>query len=362
MTEVLIYLVTLACLLWAPTKADKKIFCYYSSFAQSRQGMARFLPEDINPQLCTHVLFAFVDVSPDGRNLKPSNRNHISRGGKPGLYERTVALKQRNPELKVLLAVGGWAQGSKQFVPMMSSVENRQAWVRNVVRYLRKYGFDGLDMDWEFPGARGSPPEDKQRFTKLMKELQEAFRSEAQISGKDKLLLTLATAGGMYFISKSYEPELLIPHVDYFLLMAYNYHGMWEKFTGHHSGLYPRADEKDRDRELNQQWTIDFWLGKGARKEQIIVGIATYSMTFTLRDPTQHGLMAPATGAGEGGKYTREPGVMAYYEICQNLRSGRWNRAWIADQMSPYYYGDRQWGGYDDVESVTYKACRKYHV
>ena len=85
-----------------------------------------------------------------------------------GLYSRTNALKQRNPSLRVLLAVGGWAIGSRPFTPITRDPENQRYFVRHLVHYLRTNDFDGLDMDWEFPGARGSPSQDKYRFTTLM--------------------------------------------------------------------------------------------------------------------------------------------------------------------------------------------------
>uniref|UniRef100_A0A2C9LZW9 GH18 domain-containing protein n=1 Tax=Biomphalaria glabrata TaxID=6526 RepID=A0A2C9LZW9_BIOGL len=84
-------------------------------------------------------------------------------------------------------------------------------------------------MDWEFPATRGSPPEDKYRFTYLMKGLYEAFAEEAKESGKEKLILTLAAASGTYYIDQSYEPKKIINYIDYMLLMTYNYHGQWEK-------------------------------------------------------------------------------------------------------------------------------------
>ena len=59
--------------------------------------------------------------------------------------------------------------GSVPFIPISSSQEHRSRFAKNAVHFLRKYDFDGLDMDWEFPATRGSPPEDKFRFTALLK-------------------------------------------------------------------------------------------------------------------------------------------------------------------------------------------------
>ncbi|GFS03528.1 chitinase-3-like protein 1 [Elysia marginata] len=291
----------------------KHIFCYYSSFAYNRHGRGNFLPEDINPHLCTHIIYAFVDISSDGKGLVPFNDNDQ---GDNGLYARTLALKKKNPELKVLLAVGGWLIGSQPFIPVVRSETSREVWIHNVVKYLRKHGFDGFDMDWEFPATRGSPPLDKFRFTQLMKGLFEAFARDSAETGRERLLLTMATASGTYYISQSYETTEITKYLDFMLLMTYNYHGQWEKLTGHHSGLYPhRTDPKSGEKsQLYQEWSIDFWLDAGIPKEKLIVGIPTYAMTFTLSDQSQHAVRSPAVMGGKQGEFTRETGILAYYE------------------------------------------------
>ncbi|ELT89997.1 hypothetical protein CAPTEDRAFT_147126, partial [Capitella teleta] len=334
---------------------EPAVFCYYSSYAQNREGLGKFTPEDVDPHLCTHVIFAFADII-KGKYLKASSWNDLPNGKDEGLYARTIALKRENPRLKVLLAVGGWRIGSDPFIPVVETPDSREAFIRNVIRYLRKHKFDGLDMDWEFPGTRGSAADDKYKFTSLMKELREGFEREARQTNRDRLLLTMAAAGGSYFIGLAYEPDKIIDYVDYLLLMAYNYHGSWNEYTGHHSGLYPRSDESGGEREWNQAWTIDYWLNDArAPREKIIVGIATYGMSFTLADPSEHGLKAAAVGGGKGGPYTKEKGILAYYEICEKLEAG-WNTVWLEEQRVPYAYLGDQWVGYDNTDSAAYKA------
>ena len=64
-----------------------------------------------------------------------------------------------------------------------------------------------------------------------------------------------------------------------------------------------------------QEWSIDFWLDQGIPKEKLIVGIPTYAMTFTLSDQSQHDVRAPAISGGNPGEFTKETGVLAYYEV-----------------------------------------------
>ncbi len=85
-----------------------------------------------------------------------------------GMYERVNDLKKQKPGLRTVLAVGGWNMGSTPFSQMVATQESRHTFALHAVSYLRNRSFDGLEMDWEYPGGRGSPPEDKQRFTALL--------------------------------------------------------------------------------------------------------------------------------------------------------------------------------------------------
>ena len=84
-------------------------------------------------------------------------------------FDRVIALKKKNPALKVLLAVGGWTAGTKEMGKMLASAANRTAFTKQAISFLRTRKFDGLDLDFEFPGSRGSRRNDKFRFTLLIK-------------------------------------------------------------------------------------------------------------------------------------------------------------------------------------------------
>lgn len=82
------------------------------------------------------------------------------------MYAQIIGLKKQNPSLNVLLSIGGGRLGSALFTKLVSSDSNIEVFAHNAINYLRARGFDGLDLDWEYPAKRGSPRRDKQRFTK----------------------------------------------------------------------------------------------------------------------------------------------------------------------------------------------------
>ena len=78
-------------------------------------------------------------------------------------------LKKKNPELKVMLAVGGWENGGEPFSQMARSAETRKIFIDSALEFIKKYNFDGIDLDWEYPGHRGGDPSvDKDNFSKLI--------------------------------------------------------------------------------------------------------------------------------------------------------------------------------------------------
>ncbi|KAJ8319360.1 hypothetical protein KUTeg_004451 [Tegillarca granosa] len=330
--------------------SEFKRVCYYTNWAQYRSGVGKYLPENIDPNLCTHIIYSFAKL--ENNVLKAYEWNDESTSWSKGMYERAIAIKQQNPKLKVLIAVGGWNHENQ--VPLFSNMVTLDSTLNNFVsdsiQFLRDRGFDGLDLDWEYPSVRPESKareSDKARLTILCKRLREAFEAEAKATGKPRLLLTAAVAAG--------EIAEIAKYLDFINLMAYDLNGPWVKFTGHNSPLFPRDNEKGDQRKLNQDWAVNNWLEKGAPKEKLILGLATYGRSFTLSSSSDNAIGAPAKGAGSAGSFTREKGFLAYYEVCEKLNQG-WTSVWNDQQQVPYAYNGDQWVGYDNVKSIEIKS------
>jgi GH18 family chitinase len=105
-------------------------------------------PDQIDPALCTHIHFAFAKIDPKNFSILPTEEHDINWTAKSNmpLYIRLYGLKRRNPNLKILLAIGGWSARSEGFNYATKTAENRTRFINETINFLREWNFDGVDL------------------------------------------------------------------------------------------------------------------------------------------------------------------------------------------------------------------------
>ena len=200
-----------------------------------------------------------------------------------------------------MIACGGWG-GSGGFSEMARTTGNREKFVESVVRFLKEYKLDGLDIDWEYPGMPGigNPyiPEDKENFTALMQELRKGMDK----IGKDQVL-TFAVAGWEEFFNHV-ELDKVMPSVTYMNVMSYDLAGGDDSFTSHHTNLgwvkmediegTPAAakirEEGDSTKPYSAEKIISYCMAKGVNPGQIVIGGAFFGKAWQGVPPVNNGL------------------------------------------------------------------------
>ena len=132
---------------------SKQVVCYWGTWANYRPKAGKFTPEDVDPFLCTNLIYSFAGL--DGKTWRIRSLDPwMDLADNYGLdgFGKATSLKLSNPELKVTLAVGGWNEGSKKYSEMAGDPKKRKTFVDSVVEFLEEHNFDGLDLDWEYPG------------------------------------------------------------------------------------------------------------------------------------------------------------------------------------------------------------------
>ena len=388
----------------APLVQGKHVGCYYGATrfpwppASQRPGMGQFWPEDIDPTLCDVVYYGFGTILNDTYemciwdpkfDLGPDDQGDLTvpycvSGVDPGEdgIRRTLALKEKNPDLKILFSVGSWPAGGWIFSEMVKTEENRSKFVSSVKTILKYFGFDGLDISWEYPGIdmlTGQPtdPQDKQRLTSLAKELKTAFADE-------EFLLTVATAADPR--KAHYELDRLAEYVDWFNIRSFDYSGAWDGFTGIDEPLYGKWEESFPDHEhyqFNVHETIQFYLQGGVPPEKVVLGIHAEGKSYILTDTSKEapGVYCPAVGGPEL-TFSRREGWLTYYEVLQLFNNDTidypgWAGVepgldhWTVHDhahgnvdmcyLTPYAYQGEYWISYEDQESVDVKARYANH-
>lgn len=362
---------------------------YYENYAQHRPGVGHREPFSmamIDTQLLTDLYYAFAALGYVNRSVDPANPRltgdftiQPTEGNDQSvLYPQVLKLKQESAKgLNLFLSVGGWNFNDpndpegvgrntyRLFSQMVSTKENRKQFIESAVEYLHRFGFDGLDIDWEYPGdlTRGGAVEDFANFVTFLKECKEAF-------GPAKLYLSYsAPAYVPAGLPKEYREDpskyfkwlaKCSEYLDRINVMAYNYHGPFDipKITGANSPLNRDTDPKS---PLFIAKTLDNYLNHGVPAEKMVLGLPAYGNSYA----GVAGLSLEDSGpgkffvaAGEPGPATKLAGLLAYYEIADKLADRQ--LLFGVDMITSTVYGfqiaSQSWVSFDVPETSKLKA------
>jgi len=339
----------------------------------------------------THINYAFGNIGSDGRCLAGGHgedgdawtdyqRRFTADESVDGVadaldqplagnFNQLRKLKQRHRGLKVLLSLGGWAW-SKYFSNAAATAASRQAFAASCLDLFiggnlpisgEPQGgpgsaagvFDGIDIDWEWPGSEGNQGNviraaDKQNFTLLLAELRRQLDAYGSALGR-QFQLTAFLPADPDKITAGVEVDRALGLLDFATVQGYDFHGPWENRTNHHSQLRsPPADPAPG--RLSVETAVDAYLHAGAPARKLVVGVPAYGKGWRGVPGTDRGLYQPSAGPAPG---TWEAGSEDYKALVKRpgmrFRDTTNGAVWLHD-------GD-QWWSYDDPPLLIQKVA-----
>ncbi len=328
----------------------------------------------------THINYAFSDVTAAGvcASADPwadwqtafSAENSVDGvadvAGQPlsGNLNQLAELKRKNPHLRVLISLGGWTL-SKYFSDAVATPEARTKLVDSCVDLWLKGNlpgltpgvaagiFDGIDLDWEWPGSEGNAgnvirPEDKQNFTALLAE----FRKKINKLGRQtdrRYELTAFLPAAPAKIDAGFEVRKIFKYLDFGTVQGYDFHGSWENRANQQSALRVPAGAPD-DPDFSVESTIDAWTDRGAPRRELVLGIPYYGQGWT---GVTGGLFGTATGPAPG---TFAAGSEDWKTLKKLPEQGfKVYRDWRAGHS--YLYDGTTFWTYDDPAQILQKTA-----
>ncbi|KLO78838.1 Uncharacterized protein LW93_4159 [Fusarium fujikuroi] len=285
-----------------------RVVGYIEGWASTR-SCDKYSPSNIPDGVYTHINFAFASIDPKTFQIVPASSKD------PQLYRELVRKKKIDPNLKVFIAIGGWAFNDPgptitTFSDIARSDANTRVFIKSLISFMSTYDFDGVDIDWEYPAAddREGREEDFDNLPKFLSKTKSALKQSGGRSG-----LSIAIPASYWYL-QHFDLEKISKYVDHFNVMTYDFHGAWDtpkSWLGNHLNSHTNLTEIKDAFDLLWRNNVD--------PDQVNMGLAFYARTFTA---SSTGCMSPGCLFDAGGPAepcTDAVGVMSNPEIMRKL-------------------------------------------
>lgn len=306
---------------------DRKIVAYFVEWGD-QASHKNYTVDKIPWDKVTHINYAFAKVDSANNRITLCDQKAAIEKEYPGQlpnlpykghFNLLTKYKQQYPKVKTLISVGGWTD-TRGFYAMTDTAKGREEFANSCVEFIKTYGFDGVDIDYEYPTATsqaGNPSDFDvsetrraklyQNYDVLMQVLREKLDTASKADGQ-KYLLTAALPASSWILG-GMDTSSAVKYLDFANLMTYDFHGAWNGFVGHNAALLP--DSRDPETlgfampVLNIDWAKRYFRG-ALPSEKINIGVPYYTRGWKNVTPgtLPGGLYgsAPKTGGGATGE------------------------------------------------------------
>lgn len=313
-----------------------------------------FTADKVNFSQLTHLNYGFGIVNNNGGISIQDTNAALAMGTLPNLSKMAAA-----NGVAYMISFGGWNNSQEGVFEAATATDaGINTLADNMINFMQKYNFDGVDVDWEYPDSDA----EKTQFTKLIQTL----RSKLDTLGKsqDKYYQLSAAVTTNHNNIQYINPSVTAGLLDSVNVMAYDIHGAFDPITGHNAPLF--ANGKDSDPLLNVASTMkeynETW---GVAKNKLMMGVPFYGRGWGSVEPKEivkglPGLFAAGSATVHGawddtGQFT---GTNPYYLLKNKQASGEYTRYWDNESKVPYLYNakTKEFLTYDDATSIQTKV------